>query len=181
MRVWFRRSQCVLFWYGSPVTYMISPVWRPMFHLARTTGSLSASKASCRRWANAVANITPVRGVRWWYYGRGLFTPSQEASVWVWVLATWMRTPPSGGRASASVTRGIEGRCSPLASPQTQPISHMCVYMVHCTTLVFDCLLIILPLAHFHCCCPHTLSFSVISLALLWYLWWSLTTLSLLC
>jgi len=48
----------------SPGTYMISPVWRPIFHLARTTGSLSASKASCKRCANAVANMTPVREVR---------------------------------------------------------------------------------------------------------------------
>lgn len=38
----------------------IKPVCLPIFHCARTMGSLSASKASCRRWVNAVDNMTPV-------------------------------------------------------------------------------------------------------------------------
>lgn len=38
----------------------IKPVYLPIFHFASTMGSLSASKASCRRWVKAVDNITPV-------------------------------------------------------------------------------------------------------------------------
>ena len=147
-------------------------VWRcvtcHIFVLNVTTGCLFPNPCQRNAWCIPLLRH---QGVWCPMTARKGSVPSWEALVWVWVLATRMRTPPSGGCASASATRGVEGQCSPLASPQTQPISHMCVYMVCCTTLVFDHLLIILPLAHFHRRCPRTLSFSVISLALLWYLW----------
>jgi hypothetical protein len=42
-------------------TCTMSPVQRPMFVYCLTWGSWRRSKASCRRWTNAVERMTPLR------------------------------------------------------------------------------------------------------------------------
>jgi len=60
----------------------------------------------------------------------------------------------------------------PLASPKSQDSAYvMRVFiLVRYTTLVTNCLLIILPLTHIHRRCPRSPSVSTVSLALVWYI-----------